>query len=166
MQMKNMKMSFFFKSSLFIKDENTPSKTNFKRNKAIMTIYKHKTNLVNVTGIKSFEEVTMYRQLLEEEFKQPVIEERVDSMFFSHRDNKKIDLHKIYYWIQKERKDYLVDFNEETFHGMFLKPKDRHFPTIILFRTGTFTLMGGKSLHLIYQSEDFVKDIVTKFKQE
>ena len=164
--MKNLKMSFFFQTPIIKRDESTPGKTNFKRNRAIMTIYKHKTNLINVTGIKSMEEITTYRQLLEEEFKQPVIKERIDSMFFSHRDKKKINLHKIYYWARENRKDYVVDFNEETFHGMFLKPKDRHFPTIILFRTGTFTLMGGKSLHLVYQSEDFVKDIVMKFKQE
>ena len=164
MQMKNMKMSFFFQSPLLNKDENTPSKTNFKRKTAIMTIYKHKTNLVNVTGIKSLEEVDTYRQLLEEEFKQPVIQERIDTMFFSHRDNKKIDLHKIYYWLRENRKDYHVDFNEETFHGMYLKPRDRCSPTIILFRTGTHTLIGGKSLHLVYQSEDFVKDIVYQFQ--
>ena len=165
MQMKNMKMSFFFQSPLFEKDKKTPSKTNFKRNTAIMTIYKHKPNLVNVTGIKSVEEVTTYRRLLEEEFKQPVIEERIDSMFFSHRDNIRIDLHQIYYWMREHNKDYLVDFNEETFHGMYLKPRDRCFPTIILFRTGTYTLIGGKSLHLVYQSEDFVKDIVMKFRK-
>lgn len=165
MQMKNLKMSFFFQSPLFEKDEYTPSKTNFKRSTANMTIYKHKTNLINVTGIKSLEEVTTYRQLLEEEFKQPVIEERIDSMFFTHRNNIKIDLHQIYNWMREHRKDYLVDFNEETFHGMYLKPRDRRFPTIILFRTATYSLMGGKSLHLAYQSEDFVKDIVMKFRK-
>ena len=164
MQMKNLKMSFFFQKPLIKKDENTPSKTNFKRNTATMTIYKHKTNLVNATGIKSMEDVPTYRQLLEEEFKQPVIEERIDCMFFSHRDNKKIDLHRIYYWVRGNRKDYHVDFNEETFHGMYLKPRDRCLPTIILFRTGTYTLIGGKSLHLVYQSEDFIKDIVYQFQ--
>ena len=164
MQMKNLKMSFFFQTPLIKQDESTPSKTNFKRNRACMTIYKHKTNLVNVTGIKSVEEITTYRQLLEEEFQQPVIKERIDNMFFSHRDNKKINLHKIYYWVRENRKDYVVDFNEETFHGMYLKPRDRCFPTIILFRTGTYTMIGGKSLHLVYQSEDFVKDIVYQFQ--
>ena len=120
---------------------------------------------MNVTGIKSIEEVAKYKQLLEEEFNQVVIEEKIDSMFFSHRDNKKIDLNNIYYWMRENRRDYLVDFNEETFHGMYLKPQDRSFPTIILFRTGSFTLMGGKSLHLMYQSEDLVKDIITKFQK-
>ena len=67
--------------------------------------------------------------------------------------------------MREHNKDYLVDFNEETFHGMYLKPRDRCFPTIILFRTGTYTLIGGKSLHLVYQSEDFVKDIVMKFRK-
>ena len=150
---------------LIKKDENTPSKTNFKRNTATMTIYKHKTTLVNATGIKSLEEVTTYRKLLEEEFKQPVIEERIDSMFFSHRDNIKIDLHQIYYLLRENRKDYHIDFNEEPFHGMYLKPRNRCFPTIILFRTGTFSLIGGKSMQLAYQSEDFVKNIVMKFRK-
>ena len=161
--MKNLKMSFFFQKPIINKDDCTTGKINFKRNTATMTIYKHRTTLINVTGIKSMEEIATYRHMLEEEFKQPIIEERIDSMFFSHRDNIKIDLHKIYYWLKETRKDYLVDFNEETFHGMYLKPKDRCFPTIILFRTGSFTLMGGKSLHLVYKSEDFVKDIIMQF---
>ena len=130
-----------------------------------MTLYKHKNNLINVTGIKSLEEVTTYKQLLEEEFKQPVIEKRVDSMFLTHRNNIKLDLNQIYYWMREHKKEYLIDFNEETFHGMYLKPRDRRFPKIILFRTGTFSLMGGKSLHIAYQSEDFVKDIVMKFSK-
>ena len=165
MQLKNLKMSFFFQSPLIKNVENTPSKTNFKRKTATMTIYKHKTSLVNVTGIKSIEEIIIYRQLLEEEFKQAVIEERIDSMFFSHRDNIKIDLNQIYYWLRENRKDYHVDFNEETFHGMYLKPRDRCFPTIILFRTGTYSLIGGKSVHLAYQSEDFIKDVIFQFKK-
>ena len=57
-----------------------------------------------------------------------------------------MDLIQIYYWLRKNRKDYHVDFNEETFHGMYLKP--RCFPTIILFTTGTYSLFAGKSAHL------------------
>ena len=158
-------MSFKFQYLIIKKDKLTPNKTHFNRGTAKITIYKYKRNLVNVTGIKSIEEVAKYKQLLEEEFNQVVIEEKIDSMFFSHRDNKKIDLNNIYYWMRENRRDYLVDFNEETFHGMYLKPQDRRFPTIILFRTGSFTLMGGKSLHLMYQSEDLVKDIITKFQK-
>ena len=80
--MKNMKMSFIFQKPIINKDECTTGKINFKRNTATVTIYKHKTTLVNVTGIKSMEEIATYRHMLEEEFKQPIIEERIEYRFY------------------------------------------------------------------------------------
>ena len=48
---------------------------------------------------------------------------------------------------------------------MYLHPSDKVYPTILLFRTGSYTLMGGKSMKVIYESEHFVKDLIQKFEK-
>ena len=164
MQLKNLKISFIFKQPIIDKEEYDVNKINFKIGGATFTIYKHSPMLVNVTGIKDMKEVDEYRRIIERKYNQMIAHERIDGMFFSHKDNKKIDLKLIYYWLKETNLDYFVDFNEETFHGMYLKPRDRIYPTIILFRSGTFTLMGGKNFDVIDESEKFVTDLVLNFQ--
>jgi hypothetical protein len=63
----------------------------------------------------------------------------------------------------QENKDYFVNYNIELFAGMYLQPVNKVNPTIITFRTASFTLMGGKSLGAVYISEQFVKMLIQKF---
>ena len=65
----------------------------------------------------------------------------------------------------KENKDYFVNYNIELFAGMYLHPTNKLYPTILVFRTGSYILMGGKSLKLLYESEQFVKDLIQMFKK-
>jgi TATA-box binding protein (TBP) (component of TFIID and TFIIIB) len=46
---------------------------------------------------------------------------------------------------------------------MCFHPRNKTYPTILLFRTGSYTLMGGKSFDAIKKSESFVKMLVQKF---
>ena len=66
----------------------------------------------------------------------------------------------------KENKDYFIDYNIELFAGMYLQPKDKQYPTIIIFRTGSYTFMGGKSLKRIYESEQFMQHLIEKFEKK
>ena len=63
----------------------------------------------------------------------------------------------------KENKDYFISYNIEVFPGMYLHPKDKQYPTMIIFRTGSFTIMGGKSLKAIYESELFLNTLIEKY---
>ena len=66
----------------------------------------------------------------------------------------------------KENKDYFIDYNIELFAGMYLQPKDKQYPTIIIFRTGSYTLMGGKSIKVVYESEQFMQHLIEKFEKK
>ena len=64
--------------------------------------------------------------------------------------------------LYKDDKNYFCDYNIELFAGMYLQSKNKFYPTMLLFRTGSYTLMGGKSLKFIYKREHFVKDFMKK----
>ena len=58
---------------------------------------------------------------------------------------------------------YHASYVHELFPGMHLLPKNKLYPTIVLFRTGSFTLMGSKDLDCIFESESFVKRLIERF---
>ena len=89
---------------------------------------------------------------------------KIDNMFFSKKDNKNLDMCLLYNYL-KENKNYFCNYNIELFAGMYLHPTNKLYPTILLFRTGSYTLMGGKSLKYIHESEHFVKDLIQMFKK-
>ena len=97
-------------------------------------------------------------------FKQKIIRVQIDNIFFCKKDDKNIDMYSLHNYL-KRNKDYFCSYNIELFAGMYLLPSDKVYPTILLFRTGSYTLMGGKSMKLIYESEHFVKDLIHKFEK-
>ena len=48
---------------------------------------------------------------------------------------------------------------------MFLQPLDKKLPTILVFRTGSYTIMGGKSMDGIVKSEEFVQGLINMFEK-
>jgi TATA-box binding protein (TBP) (component of TFIID and TFIIIB) len=159
MKLNNIKVSFIFENNV-VKDQN--KQIIWKNGNFTFTIYKHNRKLVNVTGLKSAEEIEQQKKLIEEMFQQKVKKERIDNTFFSKKDYKNIDMPSLYKHL-KENKDYFVSYNIELFPGMYLHPKDKQYPTMILFRTGSYTMMGGKSIKVVYESELFLKTLIEKY---
>jgi TATA-box binding protein (TBP) (component of TFIID and TFIIIB) len=143
MKLNNIKASFIFENSV-LKNQN--KQVIWKNGNFTFTIYKHSQHLLNVTGLKSAEEIEQQKSVIEEMFQQEVKKVRIDNVFFSKKDYKNIDMCTLYNDL-KENKDYFVSYNIEVFPGMYLHPKDKQYPTMIIFRTGSFTIMGGKSLN-------------------
>ena len=159
MKLNNIKASFIFENNL-IQHEN--KQLIWKNGNFTFTIYKHSQQLVNVTGLKSAEEIEQQKSVIEEMFQQKVKKVRIDNTFFSKKDYKNIDMPSLYKHL-KENKDYFVSYNIEVFAGMYLHPKDKQYPTMIVFRTGSFTIMGGKSLKIVYECEIFLKTLIQKY---
>ena len=63
---------------------------------------------------------------------------------FSQKNYRNIDLPRVYESMQNN-KNFLVEYNVELFAGMYFKPKQKHYPTILFFLTGSFTMMGGRN---------------------
>ena len=159
MKLNNIKASFIFENSV-LKNQN--KQVIWKNGNFTFTIYKHSQHLLNVTGLKSAEEIEQQKSVIEEMFQQEVKKVRIDNVFFSKKDYKNIDMCSLYNDL-KENKDYFIDYNIEVFAGMYLHPKDKQYPTMIIFRTGSFTIMGGKSIKIIYECEFFLKTLIQKY---
>ena len=161
MKLKNIKVRFIFKDDVLKKISR---QIIWKNEGVTFSIYKDATGFINATGLKSLQEIKQKKKALEELFKQRIITVQIDNIFFSKKDDKNIDMYSLYNYL-KGNKDYFCNYNIELFAGMYLHPSNKLYPTILLFRTGSYTLMGGKSLKIIYESENFVKELIQKFEK-
>ena len=59
-----------------------------------------------------------------------------------------------------------VDYNVELFTGIFFYPKQKHYPTILFFRTGSYTMMGGKQLNILKECELIVNKLIKTFDKK
>ena len=129
-----------------------------------MSIYRGATNFINVTGLKSVQEIKQQKLAMEKLFKQNIISVKIDNIFYSKKDSKNVDMGSLYNYL-KGRQDYFCNYNIELFAGMYLHPSNKVYPTILLFRTASYTLMGCKSMKLILESENFVQDLIHMFEK-
>ena len=164
--MKNMKCTFFTNEVVYKENMAKSKKHNYKINGKSITIYGHSPLMINITGIKSWSDMKTTKTMIEKEYQVKVLQIRVDNVFLSHKGRKNIDLNKIYYHVRDNlREKYFVDYNVELYPGMYLKPKLYGYPTIILFRTGSYQIMGGKSVDKIVESKHFVKELISKYRK-
>ena len=87
MKLNNIKASFIFENNV-IQNEN--KQVIWKNGNFTFTIYKHSQQLVNVTGLKSAEEIEQQKSVIEDMFQQKVKKVRIDNVFFSKKDYKNI----------------------------------------------------------------------------
>ena len=162
MTIRNIKASFILDEKV----ASPPELKNFvvKQNTFIITIYSHTQDLVNVTGIKSFGQLKEAKEIIEEKLKRRVIEIRIDNTFFSKKNYENVDMYKVYAFMQGNGL-FHVDYNIELFSGMYLYPKKREYPTILFFRTGSYTMMGAKKKSILMESEYFVNNLINMFNK-
>ena len=160
MSIKNIKASFILEEEVA-----TPSRNCiFKRDNVVYTIYPHLRNLVNVTGIKSFQQLEIAKKIIESRLKQKVVNVRIDNTFFSKKNYKNVDMVKVYKFMQNNSL-FHVDYNVELFAGMYLKPKTTVYPTILFFRTGSYTILGAKKKDILLECQTFVNNLITMFNK-
>ena len=94
MSIKNIKASFILK-------DKVDTSGIFKQNNVVYTIYPHVKKLVNVTGLKSFEQLEIAKKIVESKLKQKVVNVRIDNTFFSKKNHRNVDLSRVYKFMQK-----------------------------------------------------------------
>ena len=164
--LKNLKCTYFTNEKVY-KDNIAMGKRHIiKIEGKVITIYGHSQRMLNVTGIKSWSDMKATKMMIEKEYHVNVQQIRLDCVFFSHKGRTNIDLNKIYHHVRDNlREKYHVDYNVELYPGMYIKPKENGYPTINLFRTGSYQIMGGKSIEKIMESKLFVKDLISKYRK-
>jgi len=157
MSIKNIKASF-------ILEDKVNTSGIFKQNNVVYTIYPHLRNLVNVTGIKSFQQLEKAKKIIESRLKQKVVNVRIDNTFFSKKNYENVDMVNVYNFMQNNPL-FHVDYNIELFAGMYLKPKTSDYPTILFFRTGSYTIMGAKKKDILLECQAFVNNLIIMFNK-
>ena len=163
MTIRNIKASFILDEKVA-----SPSKwKNFvvKQNTFVITTYGHCKNLVNVTGMKSFGELKEAKEIIEDKLKRRVIKVRIDNTFFSKKNYENVDMYKVYAFMEDNRL-FHVDYNIELFAGMYFHPKKSEYPTILFFRTGSYTMLGAKKKSILMECEHFVINLINMFNKK
>ena len=130
MKLCNLKASFIFKK---------PVKTTKKVNNYIIrhapftfTIYHHAPYLVNVTGVKSLEQLTLAKEIIEKKLKQQVNNVRIDNTFFAQKNFANVDLKQVYAFL-KNSDTFYVEYNIELFAGIYFHTKKRELSNNFIF---------------------------------
>ena len=163
MKLRNIKASFYFAQQIIPPEHFSTRKYNFQVQNFSFSIYKHASRLLNVTGVKTLKELKVCRKMMEEHFQKEIIRVRIDNTFFVKKNDLRINLAKLYYHLNVYYKViYVPSYNQELFCGMHLKPTEKAYPTVILFSTGTYIMMGGTSFKTIINAEKFVNRIIKR----
>jgi len=160
MELRNIKASFILEEILSTNRKGI--NYIFKHLGFTFTIYNHSPYFVNVTGIKTFDRLKLAREIIEREIKINVKKVRIDNTFYSKKNDRNVDLKRVYEYMQNNE-DFHVEYNVELFAGMYFKPKNPNYPTILFFRTGSYIMMGGKKINILNECETIVNKIIEKF---
>ena len=129
-----------------------------------ITVYYHSPLLINVTGSKSMQEVKRTQKFIEIAFNVQCKNLKIDNIFYSYKDHKNIDMSALYYQVRDEFKErFAIDYNIELFPGLYMKTKCKGEPTILLFRTGSYTIMGCKSINQVKEYKSFIINLLNHF---
>ena len=162
MKLRNLKATFVLKNRVFIKKK--VKNQIFKLDGFTFTVYNHSPYLLNVTGVKQFAQLKVAKAVVESKLHQQVKNIRIDNTFFSQKNFNNVDLSKVYAFMQKNEV-FHVDYNVELFAGMYFHPKKDNYPTILFFRTGSYTMMGGKEKNILIRCENFVNRLIEMFEK-
>ena len=163
MKLRNIKASFILKEKVC--EQKKGKNYIFKCESFTFTIYHHTPYLVNVTGVRSFERLKLAQQIIEDKLQQTVKEVRIDNTFFSQKNYRNVDLEQVYNFMQNNEK-FHIDYNVELFAGMYFHPKKPNYPTLLFFRTGSYTMMGGKDMKIITRCKSFVNNLIETFDKK
>ena len=163
MRVNNIKCSLKSDTSIFENELQKHKKYKTQIGKATLIVYGHSPLLINLTGLKSMKEVETTKKFIEVVYDVKCSDLRVDNIFYSHKDYLSIDMNKLYYYLKDKYKDkFVIDYNIELFPGLYMKSKKRGLPTIILFRTGSYTILGCKTIEMVKKYKIFILTLFSK----
>ena len=164
MKVNNIKCSLHSSKSIFEGKLHKNKKYTTSFGNATLIVYGHSPLLINITGLKSMKEIHTIQKYLEVAYNVKCSDVKVDNIFYSHKDCCNIDMNALYYHLRQHHKDnYVIDYNVELFPGLYMKSKIKGLPTLILFRTGSYTIMGCKSIEMLIKYKTFVCNTLKSF---
>ena len=157
--MKLRSLKAHFKINGLIEFENQTKHKNFKLEDATLTVYAHSKNLLHVSGVKSIFHLEKCELALKKKYE--IVYMKIDNRLYSHKDSKSINMKNLYDQLCQKQKDgkFNTIYEPELFPGLMIKHKNKSIPTAIVFRTGSYNIMGGIIENLCY-IQTFVKEML------
>ena len=166
MKVNNIKCSLQSSKPIFEGELQRNKKFKSHFGNTLLTIYAHSPLLINLTGLKSIEEIHSVRKYIELVYDVKCSDVRIDNIFYSHKDYRNIDMNALYYHLRdKHQHKHTIDYNVELFPGLYMKSKVKDLPTLILFRTGSYTIMGCKSIDMVIRYKTFIYNLFKLFSK-
>ena len=93
-----------------------------------------------------------------------MVKVRIDNTFFSKKNYENVDMVKEYKFMQNSPL-FHVDYNIELFAGMNLHPRKSKYPTILFFRTGSYTMVGATKKDIMIECQTLVNNLILMFNK-
>ena len=161
-KLRNIKVRYFFTSNV-IPYEKTSKKYFLQINKIKLSIYKHSPSQVNLTGLNNIKNIDQYKKILEHIFKKKIFNSVIDCFFYSKKNYFNLKISELICQL-KEDKRFFIFYNPEIFCGVMVHSRSKELPTMMLYRTGSWVIMGGKTLSQIKECENFLLKAISKVK--
>ena len=146
-QLRNIKLSLLLKKKIALKPwqrfmikSNIVIKIKSKFGNLRLTIYPNNAKHINLTGLKSLSYLTHITNTIQNHFKCTIVKIKIDNIFYSVKNRKRIKLSKLYNYLKRLKKSY-VNFNPESFAGIQIKSKEDKY-VILLFSTASVCILG------------------------
>ena len=158
-----MKLTFTFNKNLPFKNQIT-KKFIFKINRYICTIYEHNLSRLNITNVKYFSDIETLKTFFKKEIHIGVKSINIDNIFIfvPFPSNYKFNFYQVYYELKFNLSEkFFIFLNEESFHGITLKPLIRKSaPTFLVYRSGKIIIMGKFDLEEILKMIKYIHQVI------
>ena len=142
--------------------ENSNRKTIYKEGTWTITLYRHSPRMVNITGLKHESDIKKVIHHIEKMYMKKCMKYQIDSIMITHKDYKMLSMTNVIQNAKSLDHLYYIDYNPELFTGLYLKPYNCTYPTVNLFYTGSFQLLGGKSFQKINTVVHLIQQLIAK----
>ena len=161
----NIKLSICYKK--FVDEEGLqlqqlPDPGVYKIDNYCCTIYKAcRRRLINVTGLRHLQQIDQVKRKVEARFNLTVCHVKVDNMLLARKCYANFNIARLISTCEKLFKPtHHIIYDILLFRGVYILPKEKHNPSLIVFRTGSFTCM-VKRIRDINTVQNYLDQIYT-----
>ena len=141
LEIKNIKISLILHEEL----KDLPNQKIIKHNNAVITFYPSNKRIINVTKLKTLNELYQIQNEIQSLFNVKVKKLKIDAIMLSRRVmNKRFSLKKMLKTLEKYKDLFKCDYHPELFHSPWFKSRDGKHGSFNVFTTGSSTVMGVK----------------------
>lgn len=161
---RNLKICLSVIKPIYVKSfRETNSSYILKYFNVSVTVYKHSMNSLHITGIRNKNDLHLIFYFVSHILKNRIKASVVNNSLFSFKNREQkcsFDFKKVLRTFKNEM--YGIKYNPEVFPALFLRSKFKKngYPTILIFRTGSFVILGGKSMTHIRQANALAQSII------